>query len=265
MDMLVCGFAYSVFGTAFIISLDLTPLGDAYLFGNTQSLILVFGKALFGVPILLMEGVGAAIGLIGGVICTFDRDAMSGMTSNPVAGDMIAFFGSICGVGYLTLAKKLRRKMDLFIFTTLLMGIASVCLLIYIFLAIPSATFDRDPFTGAFGWLDLRPTRFPLELYLVYICSFIGTMGFIAVMKYFDLIVVAVVMLLEPIVASVLGVLLGVSPLPGFYTYLGGAAILLGTFLVVLSENHRTESLDVTLAIQGTTPDRSRKRNYYGT
>ena len=266
-ELFVCGFGYFVFGVTFIIALDMTSIGDAYLFSNCHSLIIVFGKGMMGIPILFMEGLGAVIGLIGGVICTFDKGDSSAPLSDPVYGDIIAFIGCFGGVVYLTLAKKLRKKLDLYVFMALLLAVSASCLFIYTVLAVPTVTFDLHPYTGLFGWLNLSSTRLPLELYIVFICNSLGQMGYVGVMKYFDPIVVSVVMLLEPIVASVLGVLIGVSPWPGLYTFIGGAAVLLGTLLVILSAKQKTESISVTQAVRNTshTPKNARNNLSYGT
>ena len=50
-------------------------------------------------------------------------------------------------------------------------------------------TFDRHPVHGLFGWINWESDRLPLELYMAVVCNCLGTMGYIAVMKYFDFLV----------------------------------------------------------------------------
>ena len=107
IKLVCCGIAYSLFVVTFILALDFTTLGDAYIFNNSHSLIIVFGKMCLGKSVLPLEGIGAVVGLVGGIVCTFDQTGTAG-GSKPVTGDLIAFVGAACGVGYLTLAKHLR-------------------------------------------------------------------------------------------------------------------------------------------------------------
>lgn len=84
---------------------------------------------------------------------------------------------------------------------------------------------------------------------MVVVGSVIGTMGFVAAMKYFDPLVVSLGMLTEPIVATIIGVFVGVASVPGIATFVGGAGVLTGRLLVILA-SHRTETrVDVSDAV----------------
>ena len=48
-------------------------------------------------------------------------------------------------------------------------------------------------------------------------------MGYIAILKYFDAVVVSMVMLLEPVVATFIGLAVGVDTLPGWVTWVSPA------------------------------------------
>ena len=50
-----------------------------------------------------------------------------------------------------------------------------------------------------------------------------GTMGYIAILKYFDAVVVSMVMLVEPVVATFIGFAVGVDTLPGWVTWVSQA------------------------------------------
>jgi hypothetical protein len=68
-------------------------------------------------------------------------------------------------------------------------------------------------------------------------------------MKYFDPVVVSMVMLMEPIIASLMGAVAGVSTLPGSMTWAGDAVVVVGSILVILSGSKKTDTIDATTAL----------------
>ena len=81
------------------------------------------------------------------------------------------------------------------------------------------------------------------------ICNGVGTTGYIAIMKYFDPVVVAMVMLMEPCIALFQGIAVGVTTLPGWITWLGNAIVISGSMLVIWSGSKKTETIDATDAL----------------
>eukprot|EP00339_Tiarina_fusa_P015204 CAMPEP_0117080070 /NCGR_PEP_ID=MMETSP0472-20121206/56501_1 /TAXON_ID=693140 ORGANISM="Tiarina fusus, Strain LIS" /NCGR_SAMPLE_ID=MMETSP0472 /ASSEMBLY_ACC=CAM_ASM_000603 /LENGTH=213 /DNA_ID=CAMNT_0004807573 /DNA_START=187 /DNA_END=825 /DNA_ORIENTATION=- len=211
------------------------------------SLVIIAARAALGLPVLLSEGSGAVIGFVGAAICAGDApkepvavviDSVSDMASSmdlsthdnhlAIYGNLVALSASFGTAGYLLIAKRLRPKMDLFLFMFLIMGVGAFYLLIFCLLNGQTITFDRHAVHGLWGWLNFQADRLPLELYmaidaivLAIVCNCLGTMGYIAVLKYFDAIVPATVMLLEPVVGALLGTIAGTAPLPGLQTWFG--------------------------------------------
>ena len=98
--------------------------------------------------------------------------------------------------------------------------------------------------------LEANRLHVPLELFFAVVVNGIGTLGYIAVLKFFDSIVVSVIMLMEPVVGAFVGVLVGVDTLPGAITWVGDAIVTLGSALVVYSGAKKTESIDATKAVR---------------
>ena len=69
-------------------------------------------------------------------------------------------------------------------------------------------------------------------------------------LKYFDSIVVSVVMLMEPVVGVFMGFWVGVASLPVAQTWVGSAIVTFGSRLVVYSGSTKTESIDATKAVR---------------
>ncbi|OQR91511.1 Drug/Metabolite Transporter (DMT) Superfamily [Achlya hypogyna] len=247
--------AYALFLMTFLWSLNHTSIGHAYIFNNCHSLLIVLGKLVLGHPVLAFEAVGSGLGIVGGVITTLDHSAAPSSAVVPPSwqGDVVALVGAVGGVFYLLTAKKLRAEIDVFLFMTLLFCVTLVLHFpVFYLLDIRTELWSMDADMGLFGWLT--PSRLGIELYLVFVCTIIGTMGYISVMKYFDPIVVSVVMLLEPVLATAMGVVVGVDSIPGVLTWIGGMLVIAGTCLVVLAANKKTEAHDATEAIVSSTP-----------
>ncbi|TMW60190.1 hypothetical protein Poli38472_000232 [Pythium oligandrum] len=249
LSFLVCAMSYTIYNGTFLIALSLTSLGHAYIFCNSHSLIMVLGKLILRQPLGPLELIGAALGFSGGVITTMDHSEASpseSIVQASPAGDLIAFAGAFGGVLYLICAKQVRASLDVRVFLFLL--VTSVWTLL-----LPVLLWNRhklgvqlsnitDPHTGLFGWIH----HIGIELYLVIIGSMCGTMGFITSLKYFDPLVVSVSMLTEPVVATTFGILVGVDQIPGWPTFIGGFAVLLGCLLVVIASHNTTVKVDVS-------------------
>ncbi|KAG1691398.1 hypothetical protein DVH05_026890 [Phytophthora capsici] len=251
---LTCSLSYAVFLMTFLWSLAHTSIDHAYIFNNCHSLLMVVGRLLLGRYVSQFEGLGTAIGVIGGALTTLDHQQSSSAGAEVVqvslAGDLVALLGAVGGALYLITAKKLRTEMDISIlFVGMFTLLALLLFPVFSLLEIPFEA-SRDPDTGLFGWLD--PSRAASEAYIVLVCTLIGTLGYIAVMKYFAPIVVSVVMLVEPVLAAFMGVAVGVDVFPGLLTIVGSLLIIAGTALVIVSNSSKTQTIDATQAMSST-------------
>ncbi|KAG7393353.1 hypothetical protein PHYPSEUDO_009557 [Phytophthora pseudosyringae] len=251
---LTCSLSYAVFLMTFLWSLSHTSIDHAYIFNNCHSLLMVVGRLLLGRYVSQFEGLGTAIGVIGGALTTLDHQQSSSagveVVQVSLAGDLVALVGAVGGALYLITAKKLRTEMDISI---LFVGMFTLlALLIFPMFSLLEIPFEasRDPEMGLFGWLD--PSRAASEAYIVLVCTLVGTLGYIAVMKYFAPIVVSVVMLVEPVLAAFMGVAVGVDVFPGFLTIAGSLLIIAGTALVIVSNSSKTQTIDATQAMSST-------------
>ncbi|KAG2774289.1 hypothetical protein PC129_g5429 [Phytophthora cactorum] len=251
---LTCSLSYAVFLMTFLWSLSHTSIDHAYIFNNCHSLLMVVGRLLLGRYVSQFEGLGTAIGVIGGALTTLDHPQASSsgveVVQVSLAGDLVALVGAVGGALYLITAKKLRTEMDISImFVGMFTLLALLIFPVFSLLEIP---FDasRDPDMGLFGWLD--PSRAASEAYIVLVCTLIGTLGYIAVMKYFAPIVVSVVMLVEPVLAAFMGVAVGVDVFPGLLTIAGSLLIIAGTAMVIVSNSSKTQTIDATPAMSST-------------
>jgi len=247
---------YAIMNTSFAASLEFTSLVNAFILSNLASLIIILSKLVLGVRVAALEMLGTFVGLTGAAICAMapseSDDESDAISSQVMIGNLLAILSSIGTSIYLTAAKNLRPRIDLFLFMFLIFALASVFLLAYIIVSGQSYEISTEEDIGIFGWINLRKDRLFLELYIAFICNGVGTTGYIAIMKYFDPVVVAMVMLMEPVIALFQGIAVGVATLPGWITWLGNLVVVSGSVIVIWSGSKKTETVDATDALHQT-------------
>lgn len=249
LSLVQTGLAQSQSNIGFLLAMVYTSVGDAYLFCNTHSLLLVLQRLILGQTIRLMEGSGAILGFIGALLCSLDTGSgLERLGSNPMLGNVIGLAAAMSGVVYLSKMQELRNQVPVAVFMWSNVLVVSIVSLGYIVL-FEAFELSRDPNVGLFGWMDVSWSRLPVELFLVLGVNGIGATGFVASAKYFDAIVISVVMLLQPVVASILGVAVGSAEVPNGLTIVGGLTVICGTMLVLGSS--KTEEIDISAAVVG--------------
>ncbi|KAJ0406516.1 hypothetical protein P43SY_001447 [Pythium insidiosum] len=248
---LVCAASYAIFNATFLIALSRTSIGHVYIFSNSHSLLMVLSKLLLREPLGALELLGAALGFSGGVVTTLDHSTQ-GDSSDPTAprastsGDLIAFLGAFAGMTYLLLAKRVRAVLGVRVFLFLLVTTVGVLLLPVLLVQRQALGIDvtdlTHPHTGLFGWVH----HLSIELYVVLVGSMAGTMGFVTSLRYFDPLVVSVTMLTEPVVATLVGIAVGVDRVPGWPTLVGGLAVIAGCALVLVASHQSCVQVDVS-------------------
>jgi drug/metabolite transporter (DMT)-like permease len=236
--------AYAVNCGGFVMALDYTSVGNAVIFGNSQALIMLIAKVFMGHHLTVVEATGAMVASLGAVLCSRDSSSMDsgnsstntdndGNGSSSLCGDLLALFSGFGGVVYLVFAKQVRPCMTLYVFMFLMMFTSSCLVLIFMLLTRQELSFDRNITIGMFGWMNLAPHRLGLEIYMVVICNLLGSMGYVRAMQDFDNLVIAVASLMEPVVAELLALALGVGTLPGLEGWIGNGLVMGGTLAVV--------------------------------
>jgi drug/metabolite transporter (DMT)-like permease len=264
-----CG--YFVLSIMFSQSLEKTSVGHAYLFGGCTSLILVFLRLCAGEKVGSTTLLSVVFAICGAVVCMqtppepesdpLDPNAPHFEEASPsLVGDLMAFTVSIGGVFFYGSTKELRKKnwdvLTIYVVNQVfLLTVAS--LLVYNGIAVSNTpTFDRHPVHGFFGWTD--PSNAPLLIFTALYCDIVGIVGYMAVLKYFDPLVITVVTLLEPLFSIVIGCVLGMAPIPAVGTWVGGAMMIAGA-LGVADTGKTKETVDATDAILAS-PSRTPKQ-----
>ena len=183
-----------------------------------------------------LETVGTAIGLCGALLMLLD--AGEGDNEVTVVGDLAAFFGAATMAGYLVIGQVLRKWLSIWLYAFPVCGAAILASLAFSF-ASEDVTFLGFDDTSVFGFLTVR--QLPYSLYLGACCGVAGHTLLNYLLGYMSPLVIASSLLLEPLVGSFIGWLVGVGSLPGLFTWLGGCVLMGGLLAVVWGENVERE------------------------
>ena len=208
-------------------SLDHTTLTHSLLFVTAHPLVFVVGLALLGRPLQTRQSSGAVIGFIG---VGFTLIGAGGDGEVTLIGDLAAFGGAIAIVGYLAAGRNLRSWMPLFVYAFPVTAIGAILL------TIASIGLEGTSFSGistdfsVFGWID--PIWLPAVLYLAIGPGLVGHTGINAVLKWISPVIISVSVMIEPILGTVIGMVVGTATAPDQWTWFGGCLILIGIYAV---------------------------------
>jgi len=220
---------------SWVWSLDHTSLAHSLLFVTAHPLIIVGGMTALRIQPHRWEAWGALIGVMGAILTI--QDAGTGDVT--IIGDVAAFVGAIAIVGYLAAGRHLRgeREMPLFLYAFPVTAIAALFLTIHAILS-EGATLDSTLVdTSVLGWADA--SWIVLVAYLALGPGLAGHTGINASLRWLPPLVISVSVVLEPLLGGLLGWVLGVQAVPGFWTWVGGPFMIAGMALAIVGTNHR--------------------------
>lgn len=214
-DIFLCacsGLFLGMHFTLYFESLKYTSIAASVVLVNLE----VFFVALFlffmyreKIPVKGILGIGAAF--LGTVLIAV-TDMGSG--SNVVFGDILAFGGSFCVAVYTLIGRSCRTHISTSVYTCFVYGFA--CLTVGI-----AAIISGTPFSG------YEPVNYGLALGMTIFCTFFGHSVYSWGLKYLNASYITTIKLLEPVFASILGLLI-FRENPGAFVILGGAVVIGG-------------------------------------
>jgi len=203
-----------------ITSLNYTSVASSVIFVTTNPIFVALASTF-----LLRERLSVAlflsilVAVLGGLIIGWG-DFGKGLKS--LYGDFLALLGAVMATGYLLVGRRVRLKMDLNAYITLVYGVAAVFLILL-------ALIRGDDF------FNYPPKTYLLFLLLALGPQLIGHTTLNWALKFFSATLVAVFILGEPIGAAILAYLiLGESA--SKYLLWGGPLVLLGIYFSAREE-----------------------------
>ena len=217
----VSGIFLGMHFTCYFQSLRYTSIASSVVLVDTE----VFFVALGGV-IFLKEKLAPANWL--GIIITFAGSvvvAMGDSGDGQLLGDMIALAGAMCSAVYTLIGRKVRESMSTTIYTWI----------VYFFAGLVALTASL---CGGYEVVHIGMKNLLVAFGLALMCTLLGHSIFSWGLKYEKASFVSTAKLLEPIFASVLGILL-FREIPSVTSVAGGAVVITGIILCVRSGNDK--------------------------
>ena len=227
------------FGT-WLVSLDMTTLTHSLLFVTAHPLVIIVGLWLLRRPATRMQSVGALVGFVGAAVVVGGGGEEAGVS---LYGDFLAFLGAVTVVGYLVIGRMVRGWMPLFLYAFPVTAVSAVLLTGWAIYA-EGLTFDLAEMTGAFGWVSAAWVGY--VAYLALGPGLAGHTGINAVLRWIPPLTISMILIMEPVIGSVIGWVVGVDNVPGVWTLVGGLLMVAGLALVTLDgeSNDSVEPVD---------------------
>jgi drug/metabolite transporter (DMT)-like permease len=198
-------------------SLGLTTVGAATTLVSSAPLFVGLGSVFLGEPPGRLAWAGIVLATLGAVVIGAGDAAGFGAGPHALAGDVLAFAGALAMAAYLLLGRVARRRLPVSTYAASVYGVAAAVLL-------PACLLTSSDLGGyrAAAWLALAGVVVGPQL--------LGHTVFNGLLAAVSASVVAVVMLLEPVIATALAWWL-FSELPGPSFWAGAPMVLAGVWL----------------------------------
>jgi drug/metabolite transporter (DMT)-like permease len=198
-------------------SLGLTTVAAATTLVSCAPLFVGLGSVFLGEAPAPRAWAGIVLATVGAVVIGAGDAAGFGGGSDPLLGDVLAFAGALAMAAYLLLGRVARRRLPVSTYAASVYGVAAVVLL-------PACLLTGADLSGypAASWLALAGVVVGPQL--------LGHTVFNGLLASVSASVVAVVMLLEPVIATLLAWWL-FAELPGPALWVGAPMVLAGVWL----------------------------------
>ena len=233
--ILLSGSALAIHFAAWTWSLDHTSLAHSLLFVTSHPIVIV--SAMFVIerkadPLLIC---GASLGFMGAGLALLDASDSGSVT---YAGDAAAFLGAVAGAAYLAIGRILRSgsKIPLFIYAFPVTTVSAIILTgLSASVESTASTIDAHPL----GWIGSE--YFLTVVALAFGAGLLGHTGLNAALRWLPPIIISVGLLFEPILGSVIGLLVLGTIEVGFWTVLGGIMMIVGAIILTFWLESRIE------------------------
>jgi drug/metabolite transporter (DMT)-like permease len=198
-------------------SLGLTTVAAATTLVSCAPLFVGLGSVLLGEAPGRLAWAGIVLATVGAVVIGAGDAAGFGTGSEAVLGDLLAFAGALAMAAYLLCGRVARRRLSVSTYAASVYGVAAAVLL-------PACLLTGSGLAGypAATWLALAGVVVGPQL--------LGHTVFNGLLASVNASVVAVVLLLEPVIAAVLAWWL-FDELPGAGFFAGAPLVLVGVWL----------------------------------
>lgn len=231
---LLSGVFLALHFATWITSLEYTTVASSVVIVTTTPLwVALFSPLILHEPVVRQVKTGLVIALLGTVVIGLsDICETQGMFVCPSAahffsgravwGDFLALLGALGAAGYVIIGRKIRAKLSLIPYITLVYGIAALILILVMF-------WGSDPLYG------FSPSTYLWLFLLALVPQLLGHSTFNWALGYLSAAFVSISLLGEPIGSSILAyIILQETPTP---LKLFGAVLILGGIIIAARDN----------------------------
>ncbi|MGQ9694754.1 MAG: DMT family transporter [Thermodesulfobacteriota bacterium] len=222
-DFLLCvlaGIFLCLHFAFWITSLKYTSVASSIILVTTNPIFVALASSLFlREKISFVLFIAILLAILGGVIITW-ADFDKGRDN--LWGDALALAGAVMASGYLLVGRRIRQKLALVPYITLVYGVAAIFL-------IALALLKGNSF------FNYSAREYLLFFLLAFIPQLIGHTSLNWALKFFSATLVAVIILGEPIGATILAYIFLAEPLTR-QIFWGGVLVLFGIYLAAKEE-----------------------------
>ncbi len=213
------GAALGAHFASWLPSINLTSIAASVVLVQTTPIWVVAIGRVFGERASRRAVVGILVALVGTAIIVFpDR----GGGSQALLGDLLAILGAMFGAVYVLLGRSLRSSLPVVPYTAVVYPVAAAGLAVAMVVAQVSFTGYSSRQWGLFVAMTVGP-------------QLLGHTVFNLLLGYMSATAVSVVLLAEPVGATILGAMV-IGEVPGLTTVLGGVVVLAGVVVALRAE-----------------------------
>jgi len=217
------GVFLSLHFAAWITSLQFTSVASSTVLVTTHPIIVAVAGYFFLRERMSWRGVALMLtALAGGLVLAIGGFGEGG--SAPL-GNLLAFAGAVAVSGYMLIGRVVRQHLSGTRYTLIVYSVSAALLTVY-------AIINRDPL---FGYAVRELLIF---LALAVVCTLLGHSLFNWALRYLSPAVISVSILGEPVIATILAVVI-FREVPSVFTVAGGALILVSIYLFVREPGRR--------------------------
>jgi len=233
-QVVIGGISVAMWTGTWAVAMNYTTLTRAYLLSNCQPLILVLFNKCTGQPVTRWHVVGVALGFIGLVTTSTSGLIGEGLhfSLRELIGDIVAFAGSVFAAIYIIVGGRVRTMLPAFVY---MLPMTIVSIIVFI---ICTLTIESSAPSSLFSWIKLE--YLPEISWLAIVTGLLGVALLIVIMKHLPSLIISIVLLFEPIAASIMAIIVGVESMPNAMTWVGAALVTLGIISVTIGYGKKT-------------------------
>lgn len=214
------GMALALHFWAWNTSVGLTTVAASVVLVNLQPVFVAAGSALWlREPPSARQWLGVSVAILGAIVIVWAdlaRGGAFGGSSRALLGDALALVGGIAAAAYFLTGRRIRQRLDLWPYVSLVYGACFLSLLVLV--AVVGAPLLPQP-----------PREWAIFAALAAGPMLLGHTGMNWALKLLPAYVVNLTVLGEPVGATVLAMIIpGIGEVPSWMTVLGGGMILSG-------------------------------------